>query len=102
MRFRFHAEARAELLAAAEWYARERVDLGEELLAELARALDAVRADPRAWPVVAQESGLSLRRIVLARFPYGVIYATAGTDVFVVAVAHEKRRPGYWRGRVRG
>jgi hypothetical protein len=43
------------------------------------------------------------RRYLLQRFPYGLIYAVEGQTIFVVAVMHLKRKPGYWvsRGRAK-
>jgi toxin ParE1/3/4 len=101
VRLRFHAEARAEFLAAADWYGRERLGLGEDFIAEVGRALDTIRANPEAWPVLTHQGSVPLRRFVLARFPYGVIFTAVGEQLFVIAVAHGKRRPGYWRNRVR-
>ncbi|WP_437650338.1 hypothetical protein [Sorangium sp. So ce362] len=40
-----------------------------------------------------------MRRLLLQRFPYGVLYAVELKRVFVLAVTHRRRRPGYWRGR---
>ncbi|TMA90118.1 MAG: hypothetical protein E6J77_07075 [Deltaproteobacteria bacterium] len=40
-----------------------------------------------------------LRRFLVRRFPYGLLYRVESDQIFIVAVAHLRRRPGYWRGR---
>lgn len=46
------------------------------------------------------DSSLDIRRIVMQRFPFNVLYREAGNTVQVLAVAHHRRHPGYWLGRV--
>lgn len=101
MHLPFHLEARAEFLAAADWHERERPGLGLDFIEHVDRAVDTIAAHPEAWPAIAREGDATLRRFVLPRFPYSVIYAVRGGDLFVLAVAHDKRRPGYWRDRIR-
>lgn len=98
-RVRFHPAAREELTSARDWYDRQRAGLGAELVDEIERAVEAVCANPRAWPSPA--GAPRLRRFVLPRFPYSVLYAAEPEGgLLVVALAHTKRRPGYWRGRL--
>ena len=97
MKIRLHVEASSEIEAAATWYDAEQEGLGEELLDELARGLSTICASPTTWPVVRRSAGL--RRFVLARFPYTIIYACTEDELRVYALAHQKRRPGYWRKR---
>jgi plasmid stabilization system protein ParE len=98
---RKHRAAVRELAAAARWY-EERAGLGAELLDEFEAALDRIMAHPRAWPSMATATDLELRRYLLPRFPYYVVYLVArdGT-VHILAFAHVRRRPGYWRRRTR-
>jgi toxin ParE1/3/4 len=93
----FHIEATAELDAAVVWYEHEREGLGFELLEEVDRAFDVILESPTTWPFA--RPGSNLRRFVLTRFPYTLIYAESEELVRVFAVAHQKRRPGYWRAR---
>ena len=97
MRLQIHVDASAELDAAAAWYDHEQEGLGDELLEEVSRALSVISASPTTWPVVRRASGL--RRFLLSRFPYTIIYAEAESYIRVFAFAHQKRRPGYWRKR---
>jgi plasmid stabilization system protein ParE len=92
----YHAEASRELIEAASFCETERRGRGSRLLAMVARAERQIRIFPRAGSKF--ESGT--RRLVLSRFPYFVIYLPAADRCFVVAVAHAKRKPGYWRERL--
>jgi plasmid stabilization system protein ParE len=95
MRVRFHPEAEAELLQALAWY-RERSEFAAQAFAlAVDRALGHIAAGPERWP----ETQPGERRVILSRFPYSVLYRVRQDDVFVTAIAHQKRRPGYWRRR---
>jgi plasmid stabilization system protein ParE len=63
---------------------------------ELRQVIDAVAANPRTW----LRSGNRARRYVFLRYPFSLVYILRGDDVEVVAVAHGRRRPGYWRSRL--
>ncbi len=98
MKARFHADAAAELEAAAAWYERERPGLGGDLLDEIAHGLDAIAATPAAWPGVPGQR--SAHRFLLSRFPYSIVYVLDAGVLEFVAIAHVSRRPGYWRDRL--
>ena len=100
---RFDAEAEDELRAAAAWYERQRRGRGGELLAAVADALVAVQEAPAAAPPAPLVPGeLGVRRRLTRRFPYAVVFVELPDEIRVVAVAHGRRRPGYWRGRLGG
>jgi len=96
----FDAEAAEELGAAAEWYEAAQAGLGTDFLDETLRAVAAISESPTAWPVVIRKR--SVRKFLLARFPYAVYYVPREDEVLVLAVAHGSRRPGYWRHRLGG
>jgi toxin ParE1/3/4 len=96
VKIRIHAEAREELEAAAVWYDVEERGLGQELLEELSLALSTVAASPTTWPLVGTTG---LRRLLLTRFPYSIIYDFTAEEIRVHAIGHLSRRPGYWRHR---
>jgi toxin ParE1/3/4 len=95
MSFLFHPEAEAEFLAAIDWYEARSSGLGSDFAAEIHAAIQRAVAMPLAWPAVDQE----IRRVLVNRFPYGVLYAPRGASVFVLAVMHLRRHPDYWRVR---
>lgn len=82
---------------AFEWYAQRSAAAAEGFRRELGRAVEVVSAAPMRWPRYAGRT----RRYVFPRFPYSLVYRLSGDDVEVIAVAHGKRRPGYWRSRLR-
>jgi len=92
----FHPLAARELGEAVEHYDEARRGLGEEFLHEVERAIAFLDQYPEAAPNVGRE----VRRLVLARFPYSVIYRHLGAgQLRILAVAHQKRRPRYWTKR---
>jgi len=96
-----HSAASAELAAAAEWYEHQRYELGIELLAEVNRALTAISESPHTWPPASGFSRRDVRRFLLSRFPYVVLYCVREAEVLVVAFAHTSRKPQYWRRRLK-
>ncbi|MBX9590271.1 MAG: hypothetical protein K2X43_13270 [Hyphomonadaceae bacterium] len=67
--------------------------MGHDLKAEVRHTLALVIEHPRAWKRVAP----GIRQCRLSRFPYAVVYGLDGEHVIVVALAHLKKRPKYWR-----
>lgn len=94
--FRFIRPARDEMVLAAERYEGERIGLGADFLDEVQHVIDAARDYP--------ESGTPLmrgtRRLLLRRFPYSVVFRDEPESILIVAVAHHRRRSGYWSRRV--
>ena len=80
---------------ASFFYETASAGLGLEFLEDLQRTVDALREHPK----VGRPVGRGLRRAPFRRFPFLLIYADDPDAIVVVAVAHQKRRPGYWRGR---
>lgn len=100
MRVRFHPAATAELTEAGDWYDAQLAGLGLDLVEEVGRAVDAASEHPVAWafwPGIGEASGI--RRLLLPRFPFALAYVVDGGEILVLAVAHVRRRPGYWRDR---
>jgi hypothetical protein len=97
VRIRLHREAGEELDAATAWYEEQEAGLGGDLLIEVDRAIAAIAASPAAWPLVRRKTGL--RRFLLARFPYALLYEHLDDELRILAVAHTRRRPGYGRRR---
>lgn len=95
---RFHRAASDEAEAAVRWYNERVPGLGDDFRRELFAGIERIREQPRAWPLSAYDR--RARRFLLARFPYALVYVAGPDDIVtIVAVAHAKRRPGYWRRR---
>ena len=98
---RLSPEAVDELAEAALWYRARRPGLESEFLDEVDRVLPVIGNSPAAFPrLLDVPEDLVIRRALLPRFPYAVIFMDLGEHVRVLAVAHAKRRPGYWLDRV--
>ena len=97
----YHPEALAELEADAVWYEEREPGLGFALFAEVERVAHGPAESPSTWPLFpAVRPSLAVRRRVLRRFPYVLAFKVHGDVLVVVAVAHARRRPGYWLHRV--
>ena len=97
----FDSEAEAELRSAIEKYEQERVGLGDEFWAEVQQVLRLIGEHPDLGGTISRvRIQGTARRLLVRRFPYFVIYRERPDHLQVVAVAHQSRRPGYWRSRV--
>lgn len=99
--FRVLADAERELDYVVEWYESERPGLGLEFLDAYDSTIEYALGFPEAgipWP--SQTRRRDIRSFRISRFPYTVIATTIDNTFIVVAIAHDKRRPGYWRIRL--
>lgn len=92
----FLPQAREELLAAVEYYESITPDLGADFLIDIENAVQRIRAFPSHGSPWAADT----RRIVIRRFPFDVVYLETRTTIVVVAVAHQRRSPFYWKKRL--
>lgn len=83
--------ALAELSEAADWYDAQRTGIGDDLLAAVDRALDAIESTPTRWPVWKLEP--RARRFIVDGFPFIVVYFADDKRVTVAAIAHTSRDP---------
>jgi plasmid stabilization system protein ParE len=96
MKYEFHPEAEQELYEAAVRYESEVPELGFRFADEIERVIELLLEHPEMGSRLNDE----LRHFVLRRYPFSVVYAVVPDVVYVVAVAHGSREPGYWRSRV--
>ncbi len=96
MKLEFHPEAETEFLEAVSRYEAEVPGLGERLDSEVQKAGTLLLE----YPEIGSPLDDGLRKLVLDRFPYYLIYFLYSEAVHIVAVAHEKREPGYWLERI--
>ena len=97
-RVEFLREAAREVEEALEWYNDRSTLAASQFLEEVDHVLQLAVRRPQAWPVF--EAGT--RRIVMQRYPFSIIYRAVPGVIQIVAVAHHKRKPGYWRQRRSG
>lgn len=91
-----HPEAILEAQTAREWYAERSPAAAEAFMAELDAAIDRITEASDRWATYLY----STRRFLLKRFPYFVVYRATQDKLQVLAVAHGRQRPGYWRQRI--
>ncbi len=97
IRISIHDAAEAELAEAASFYESRTSGLGHAFLDEFEKSLARISADAEAFPTM----GRNVRRLIVHRFPYSLFFAVESEDfIRVLAVAHQKRRPGYWWNRL--
>lgn len=95
MKVEFHPAADTELRAAARLYEERAPGLGEQFLGEVEHVSSRLREHQALGPRL----DLEHRRLGLRRFPFALIYRIKTSKVQIVAVAHDRRKPGYWRKR---
>lgn len=83
-RVRILEQVTEEAIESAAWYEQERPGLG----IEFERAINAAGAR-------------GIKRLALRRFPYDIVVRVLAHEIIIVAIAHQSRRPGYWRDRLR-
>jgi len=91
----FHPDIESEVRASYEWYENQAIGLGDDFITELETAYQAIVELPDTWPRFQK----SFRRFLLSKFPFSVIYQFNQETIFVVAVMHNSRKPGYWSER---
>jgi plasmid stabilization system protein ParE len=96
MNFEFHPEAERELDEAALRYELEVAGLGRRFGREIERAVEVLLERPE----IGARLDDDLRHFVLRKFPFTIIYGVLGDLLYIVAIAHGSREPGYWRSRV--
>ncbi len=91
----FHPDVVHEIKASYEWYQNQAEGLGDDFIAELESAYEAITELPGTWPKFSK----NYRRFLLSKFPFSVIYRANNNSIFVVAVMHNSKKPGYWKNR---
>jgi plasmid stabilization system protein ParE len=95
MRLALHRHARKEIADAAAFYNKRNASVATRFLDDLERVLQQVARDPRRYRLI--EPNLHQARI--PGFPYVLIYRVDPSEIFVLAVKHDRRQPDYWRYR---
>jgi plasmid stabilization system protein ParE len=94
--YHFHPQAWRELEAADDWYRQQSLETSIRFLSAVYDGLESVAQQPQRWPKYFHGT----QRFILYRFPFSIIYRDELFSISIIAVAHHKRRPGYWRERL--
>jgi plasmid stabilization system protein ParE len=92
---RFHEDAQKEFNEAATFYAMEEGGLAAAFVDSVEHAVARIAESPESSPVLAGR----VRKMRVARFPYSVLLSVVQDEVRILAVAHDRRRPFFWRDR---
>jgi toxin ParE1/3/4 len=92
----FDSEADKEFRAAASYYEEQRAGLGDEFATQVEQAVERIAQMPQAFP---GHGASGLRKCHLRRFPYTLFFLELEDRIWIAAVAHQRRRPGYWLHR---
>jgi ParE toxin of type II toxin-antitoxin system, parDE len=93
-------EAHVEMAEAYDWYQSKQPGLGASFLSALNERLTAIEREPTSYPVIHRYGDRQVRRVLLRRFPYGIIYFIKGQVVIIISCFHASRDPKQWRGRL--
>ncbi len=91
----FHLAALEEAEAAALWYRERSPRAAQRFVAEIVKVVEEIIAAPQRWP----KAPANTRRVRLPCFPFIVIYRESSDIIQILAIAHGRRRPGYWKSR---
>ena len=97
MHVEFSAEAKLEFEDGEHYYERQLPGLGARFRADVREALVRLKN----WPLAAPVERGDIRRLILSRFPYKLLYSVEDGIIYIVAVAHMHRAPDYWIGRAK-
>jgi hypothetical protein len=94
------AEAQAEMAEASRWYDAQRSGLGLTFLRSVGQIISRIEATPQTGSPVPGVAAADIRRVLIRRFPYDVVYIELPDRAQVLAIAHHRRRPRFWVGRI--
>ena len=92
----FHEAAALEYEAAFDWYLQRSEPAASMFALELERAIALIAGSPRRWPRDVRNT----RRFLLRRFPFSLVYREHDSVIQILAIAHGRRRPEYWKQRL--
>ncbi len=96
MKVRFLTPAEIEMLEASAYYEMQAENLGVNFLDIIESAVAEIAENPETWPEIDQ----GIRRRLVRRFPYSILYTIHENEIIIVAVMHQKQKPHYWIDRL--
>jgi plasmid stabilization system protein ParE len=93
---RFHPQAEQEYLTALTWYRERSLVAAINFERAFGQSIARIEEAPQRWPIYFKD----FQKYTLRQFPFSIVYQQFSSEIVVFAVAHGRRRPGYWRDRV--
>ena len=95
MKVSYHPEAADEYEEAIAYYEDCQTGLGKQLSQEIDASIKLILAFPKAWTILDGE----IKRILIRRFPFGLLYILRNDEIYILAVMNLNRKPNYWKKR---
>ncbi|OKH27112.1 type II toxin-antitoxin system RelE/ParE family toxin [Chroogloeocystis siderophila] len=95
MRYVFHPEALNEYAEAVRYYTEQRVEIAQAFINVIEDTVYRIRVSPTRYAKIDED----VRRCMVRKFPYGVLYTIEQDYILILAVMHYSREPGYWKSR---
>ncbi len=95
MKVSYHPKAADEYDEAIDYYEDCQTGLGKQLTQEIDASIKLILTFPTAWTLLEGE----IRRILIRRFPFGLLYISRNDEIYILAVMHLNRNPNYWKER---
>lgn len=94
----FHPEAENEFSDAINYFEEQQRELGYDFSLEVYKTIQRIKAHPQSWTKISS----SIRRILVHRFPFGILYDhdPESAHIYIIAVMHLRKKPGYWINRI--
>lgn len=96
MSYDFHPEAEEEFIISIDYYEECQVGLGNDFAKEVYSAIEGIVEHPKTWP----SFHMDIRRRLINRFPYAILYTEESKTIFILAIMHLSRDPNYWKSRL--
>lgn len=93
----FHPEAESEFYSAIDYYEEIEPELGIDFTGEALSAIHRAGSYPLAWSILVDD----IRRCLVNRFPYGILFLVEDGNLYILAVMNLHREPGYWKDRIK-
>jgi len=91
----FHQAAKVELFNARDYYDDLLFGLGKSFIIEIEKTINIIKKNPLAYPIINK----NIRKAVIMKFPYSILYIIEEDIVYLLAIMHQKRKPFYWKNR---
>jgi toxin ParE1/3/4 len=95
VRYVFHPEALNEYAEAVRYYTEQRVEIAQAFINVIEDTVYRIRVSPTRYAKIDED----VRRCMVRKFPYGVLYTIEQDYILILAVMHYGREPGYWKSR---
>ncbi|OGV06465.1 MAG: hypothetical protein A2330_09690 [Ignavibacteria bacterium RIFOXYB2_FULL_36_7] len=92
----FHRLAKEEFFQTRDFYDELIFGLCKTFVIEIERCLNIIKTNPLAFPIIKE----NIRKAVVIKFPYSILYRIEKGNVYILAVMHQKRKPQYWSHRI--